>query len=303
MSAAVTSQRNLPSKIDRVALDKIIQRAAELQTGERDVGDNLSPDDVLALGKEVGIPSRYLQQAMLEHQATVEVHDDRTLAGRLLGPAEVQAQRVVQGDVDDVLASLQVWMDRNELMVVQRQQSGWTSWEPLRGMQAAIRRGTASLDTTKPKFMLARSELVVATATQLESGYTHVTLSATLKATRRGYLITGGVWMGFGAVGTGVMAVLGIAAPLAAIPVAAALLIGGVTMPMYRPIATRVQLGLERALDYLERGGVKPAHELQQRPPGLLDVLASEVKRVISAGADHTRKLPGQRPSSKEKKS
>jgi len=61
---------DLPSQqpIDREALDRIIQRAAELQTGEREIGDNLTPDEVLALGKEVGIPTRYLQQAILEHQ-------------------------------------------------------------------------------------------------------------------------------------------------------------------------------------------------------------------------------------------
>lgn len=302
MSAAVTAQRNESSRIDRVALDKIIQRAAELQTGEHDVGDNLTPDEVLALGKDVGIPSRYLQQAMLEHQTTVEVHADRSLVGRAVGPAEVQSQRVVQGDVADVLASLQVWMDRNEMMVVQRQQQGWTSWEPLRGMQAAIRRGAASLDTTKPKFMLARAEVVVATATQLESGYTHISLSATLRATRREYL-TGSV--ASVAVGTGMGAAVAVLLPvslLALIPAGLSLLIGGAVLRRYRPVAVRVQLGLERALDYLERGGVKPAHELQHRPPGLLDVLATEVKRVISAGADHTRRLPGQRPSSGEKK-
>ena len=57
-----------PARFDRAALERIIQRAAELQTSERDIGENLTPDDVLALGKEVGIPSRYLQQALLEER-------------------------------------------------------------------------------------------------------------------------------------------------------------------------------------------------------------------------------------------
>ena len=43
-------------KIDRAALERIMQRAAELQTGERDIGEGLTPEEVLALGKEVGIP-------------------------------------------------------------------------------------------------------------------------------------------------------------------------------------------------------------------------------------------------------
>ena len=57
-----------PPRIDRAALERIIQRAAELQTSERDLADELTPDQVLALGREVGIPERYLQRALLEER-------------------------------------------------------------------------------------------------------------------------------------------------------------------------------------------------------------------------------------------
>ena len=46
-----------PGKIDREALERIMQRAAELQAGEADVGEGLTPDEVTALGREVGIPA------------------------------------------------------------------------------------------------------------------------------------------------------------------------------------------------------------------------------------------------------
>ncbi|MEZ4455318.1 MAG: hypothetical protein R2882_02025 [Gemmatimonadales bacterium] len=69
---------NLPVRIDRAALDRIIQRATELQTGEREVGDNLTPDEVLALGRDVGIPAKYLEQAMLEHRSEVAVEADNS---------------------------------------------------------------------------------------------------------------------------------------------------------------------------------------------------------------------------------
>ena len=48
------------------------QRAAELQTGEREIGEELSEEQVLALGREVGIPARYLQQALLEERVRAE---------------------------------------------------------------------------------------------------------------------------------------------------------------------------------------------------------------------------------------
>ena len=58
----------LPAPIDRAALERIIQRAAELQTADREIGEGLTTDQVLELGREVGIPGRYLQQALLEER-------------------------------------------------------------------------------------------------------------------------------------------------------------------------------------------------------------------------------------------
>lgn len=267
-------------RIDRAALDRIIQRATELQTGEREVGDNLTPDEVMALGKDVGIPGRYLQQAMLEHQTASAARPERSLIGRLVGPAEVRAERVVRGASEDAVRALIGWMDKNELMVVQRQQPGWVSWEPLRGMQAAIRRGTAALDTSKPKFMLSRAELVVATATPLESGYSHVTLVGTVRGARREHLTGAAVFGTLGVGGAAVLVGFGLFS-VAIAPVAVGALISMTWLRRVRPIADRVQLGLERALDFLERGGVKPGHELPGRGPGLIDLLANEVRRVL----------------------
>jgi hypothetical protein len=287
-----------PSRIDRAALDRIIQRAAELQTGERDIGENLTAEEVLELGTEVGIPRRYLQQAILEHQTTAVAPEAAPgLLGRVVGPAEVWAQRVVQGSPEDALGSLMTWMERNELLVVQRQQAGRVTWEPLTGMQAAIRRGTAALDSRKPRFMLSRAETVAAAATALERGYAHVTLSATLRQTRSGYLVGATVAAGLGGAGSVALGLLGLGAFAVAAPLVPAGLITLTVLKSFRPVASRVQLGLERALDHLERGGVKPAHESLPRGPGLLDVIGSEIRRALSAGerraADARRPGPG----------
>jgi len=279
-----------PRRIDRAALDRIIQRAAELQTGEREIGDSLTPDEVMSLGKEVGIPARYLRQAMLEHQAVTSTSTaGATVLSRWVGPSEIEVQRVVQGDQEDVLRSLKAWMEKNELVVLQREQAGWASWEPLRGMQAAIRRGTAALDTSKPKFMLSRAEKVVATVTPLEPGYCHVTMSATLRGTRNGY-VGGAVTLGsVGAATAGVLFALS-AFPLVALaPLLPASIAAVAVLRAFRPVAGRVQLGLERALDFLERGGVKPGHEAVPKSPGLLELLAGEVRRALTAGEGHAR--------------
>ena len=86
-----------PGRIDRAALERIIQRAAELQTAEREVGDTLTSDELLALGREVGIPVRYLQQALLEEiecplEAQLKPLDRRTITPHQ-GIAEAERNR------------------------------------------------------------------------------------------------------------------------------------------------------------------------------------------------------------------
>jgi len=41
----------LPARIDRAALERIIQRAAELQTADREIGEGLTTEQVMELGR------------------------------------------------------------------------------------------------------------------------------------------------------------------------------------------------------------------------------------------------------------
>ena len=118
--------------ISREALERIIQRAAELQAGERDIGDGLTKDEVLALGKDVGIPNRYLQQALLEEQTRtlVETGGGTGFWAWLTGPRSLAAQRVVPGDRVTVEQALARWMEEEESLQVKRRYPDHTTWEP-----------------------------------------------------------------------------------------------------------------------------------------------------------------------------
>lgn len=271
--------------IDRAALERIMQRAAELQAAEADVGEGLTPDDVMALGREVGIPGRYLQQAMLE-QATAGVAPvERGLLGKVVGPREVAAHRVLVGDPDETARVLIEWFDANELLVVLRQQPGRVTFEPLRGVPAALRRATAAFSRSAPKFMLARVNRVAATFTRLESGYCHVSLTADLGEVRSSF-VGGGIASAL--VGIGAAVVAGLLTPFPLIAALPALVGGGLgwfVVKRYQPAADRARLGLERALDYLERGGVKPGHQISPRTGGLLEAIAGEVRKALGGRA------------------
>jgi hypothetical protein len=134
----------VPQSIDRAALERIIMRAAELQTGDRDIGDNLSWEEVRQLGKEVGIPDRFLQQALLEEQNRTPAAVASGLTNRLVGPSSVTAERVVHGTTNVIERTLLGWIEEQELLTVQRHQPGRIDWEPLPGLQVAFKRSSAA---------------------------------------------------------------------------------------------------------------------------------------------------------------
>jgi hypothetical protein len=273
----------VPARIDRAALERIIQRAAELQTAEREMGDSLTSDELMALGREVGIPGQYLQQALLEERTRLGRLGADGLFERVTGPGQIAAQRVVRGDPDGVEQALLRWIEKNELLCVQRHQAGRITWEPIGGMQAAFRRSTAAFGSGKRPFMLSRAATVSATVVPLEPGYAHVALSADTRKVRNEYIGTGAALAGAGVAGAAALVALGALLPIALLPLPLAFGFGYGVVRRFGPAMARIQLGLERALDFLEQGGATPQHQLPDRHDGILGLLADEVRRAMKS--------------------
>jgi len=271
---------HLPKTIDRAALERVIQRAAELHTAEREIGDNLTWDEVRSLGREVGIPERYLQQALLEEESRTPAAAARGLLNAAIGPVEVAAQRVVRGDRESVEATLIAWIEEEELLTIQRQQPGRIDWEPLGGLQAAIKRSSAAFRGRR-SFMLAKASLVSAVFVQLEPGYCHVAMTASLRRERGTFLGFGFGFLSAGIAGTAILASLGALGAVVPIPVLGGAALGYAITRQYRPVTARAHLGLERALDHLERGAVKPAHQIPRRSQGVVELVANEIRKAL----------------------
>jgi hypothetical protein len=271
----------VPRSIDRAALERIIMRAAELQTGDRDIGDNLSWDEVRDLGTDVGIPERFMQQALLEEQNRTPAAAASGLSNRLVGPATVTAERVVQGTTGAIEKTLLGWIEEQELLTVQRHQPGRIDWEPLPGLQVAFKRSSAAFGGGRKPFMLAKAGVVTAIMTELEADYCHVQLQANLGKERNTHLAEGAVLLGGGGIGTGVLISTGAMLALAPIPIIAGAALATLIWRTYRPHAERTRLGLERALDHLERGTVKPGHQVPERIPSLLKLATEEIRKAL----------------------
>jgi len=277
----------LPTRIDRDAFDRVLRRAAELQAHSRDIGESLTEDEVLALGREVGIPEANLRQALLEEQTRIAIPDQTGMAHGWLGAAVVHAERVIQGTPDSIGAVLTRWFEQNEVLVVQRSTPSKITWEPSSSFAGALKRMGWTLSANKPKPYLDRAELVTALITPLEPGFCHLSLVASLRKSRNGFM-AGGITLA-----TGVMAVAGIVvamgAPVLVAPaIVAPGLIGGWAIGrQFHEISARARLGLERALDELERRPALTSGDGSQQRPLVADIgeavrqITREVKRAF----------------------
>jgi len=262
--------------IGRQALERIIQRAAELQAGERDIGEGLTEQEVIALGGDVGIPTRYLRQAMLEEQTRAPDAAVGGLFAWLTGPRRLSAQRVVPGDRAVVERALSHWMDDEESLLVKRRYPDRTTWEPKAGALASIQR---ALGKRGRRYSLANAEEIAGQVTPLEPGFCLVGLSADVGRRRARRMLAAGVVLGLGS-----LAIAAVMVPFGAL----GLLPGVVLAPFVVAIARthrgdseRIQVSLEQVLDRLERGEIRPEHLIGGPRPSAFVRIADELRKAF----------------------
>src|SRR5215475_9824260 len=136
-----SSSKPLARRIDRASLERVLARAAELQAGSGETPDEFTEEQLLELGKEVGLSPQHLRQALAEERTRSIVPDhERGLAASLFGPSRVRAARTVPGRTTDVLAAIDTWMQRQEMLIVKRHHADRIVWEPRRDFLVGIKR-------------------------------------------------------------------------------------------------------------------------------------------------------------------
>src|SRR5690349_17975806 len=131
-----------PAPVSRGALERVLSRAAELQSASGDApeSDAFSEAQLIELGNEVGLSPEHLRQALAEERARGDRSATPTFADAIFGPAEISAQRVVPGAPAVVMTSLDAWMQREEWMRVVRDRAERRVWEPRRDFLGGVRR-------------------------------------------------------------------------------------------------------------------------------------------------------------------
>jgi hypothetical protein len=263
----VDDASKLPVQLNRSELDRIIRRAAELQFQETpgDDGGTLSEDEVLRIGKEVGLEPAHVRRALGELRAEAlvpQLPPDIGPLRRLVGPGRVRAERVVPGDIDEVEGLIVSWLSDVESLHAVRRRAGVSLWEPAEGFVAQLQRG---LKWGGQRYELAQAKQVEVSVQSLEDGYALVTVTVDLTNQRMEQ--GAGAIGGFAAGGAVLGSVLTAAAlglpPVAAVAAGCAgAALGGasgvvVGRSTYQQKTERVRLAAEGLLDRLERGELR----------------------------------------------
>ncbi|MDO8500984.1 MAG: hypothetical protein Q7S20_03985 [Gemmatimonadaceae bacterium] len=255
---------NLPTTqppLDRTAIERVLARAAELQasTASTDSSGMLTESQLIEIGKEAGISSTTLTQALAEERSRVAVPVEQGFVASITGPAIATASRTVRGSPAEVLAAVDTWMQREEALRVQRRFPDRITWEARSGVLGTLQRG---LNLSGRGYHLARASQVAATIIPVDAERVLVRVDADLSESRGARVRVGAGALIAGILGSGVIAVIG---SIAVTPDAFILLGGAAAVPTligaiagyqigkgHRQLVMRAQLALEQTLDRLE---------------------------------------------------
>src|SRR4051812_2823757 len=215
------SSRSLTPRLDRASLERVLARAAELQgtAADADSSEQFSEEQLIELGKEVGLSPQNLRQALAEERTrSAAPENEHGLVAAMFGPSRVTAARTVPGKAADVLEVIDAWMQRQETLIVKRHHADRIVWEPSREFGVVIKRAF------KPggrDFALATAFEVAATVIAIDDTRSHVVLDADFRnrRSRVSMQVSGGI--GLGGLATGALLFTALPAIVAAAPVVA----------------------------------------------------------------------------------
>ncbi len=115
-------------------LERVIARASVLQhaTGDGEQRQ-LSEEEIIAIGREVGLEPEHVRRALAEYRAEAlapDLPDDHPLLTRHFGQPFARVQRVVRGDPQDIHRAFERHLRAEESMRAIRLHSTASVWEP-----------------------------------------------------------------------------------------------------------------------------------------------------------------------------
>jgi hypothetical protein len=214
---------------------------------------------------------------LAEERTRLVLPEEPGVVAQYFGSARAAASRTVRGKPEEVLSTLDRWMQNEECLQVKRRFPDRITWEARRDLVGNIKRG---FNLGGRGYALTRAAEVGATVVAVDAERTLVHLDADLEPPRRGTVAWSIVTATFGAAGGATLASVGI---VLGFPLVIAAVGGGLVAisgmagaagiaKAHRKLIARAQLALDQVLDQIEHG--------MSPKPRLLDHISSVVKVI-----------------------
>lgn len=240
--------------------EMVIRRAAELQAraAEDPGSDGMAEEEVLRIGRELGLSGAYLGQALAEVRGGPA--EERGLLVKLMGEAHHGTSRVIRGEPEAIRRRLETYLVECEYLTVQRRLPDRTVFVRAAGMGAMLGRAASGMFRRQPLLDVQQLEVTVR---EVEEGMSYVSLATDLGGRRTehlaGGLVLGGMFGGTGALVLGVALAPPVA--LVGLPVLAGSVWG--MRYGYAAVVRKLLVQLEALLDQLQHDELpSPARRL-----------------------------------------
>ena len=172
--------------IRRKDLPAVVRRAAELASIDDDVTEELPEEEVVRIASELGLPERYVRQALFEG---VVDEGEPSFLDRQFGTPRVVAGRAVPFDAERAKRLIEDYFVACEYLQVVRRQGNSMTFEPavdtVSKMARAFKRSS--------KHQLAAAYGLEVSVRPLEPGWSHVRIRAVFEDNRKSQLVGGAV--------------------------------------------------------------------------------------------------------------
>lgn len=268
----------MAERLDREAVDRVLDRAHRLESGPSDDMPGVEPDALVSAAEEVGIDPNAVRDSLAIERFSITDVPARRFDG-LAGAGTIVIERELDLTVEQALVGIEAWLASLYRLMCDRRTDGSLFARRRADTSAHIGRMFSS---ARGEGRLAVTSLTVEAVAQTIGSTptrprTLVRISADRSAPRQMRLASGGALAGVGVAGGAAAAAsaatvtaAAIAAPVIVVPFSVA---GYAIARSGRGHADRLELELERLVSRVERN---------ERPTGVLGRMAKRAKRAAT---------------------
>jgi len=175
------------SGLPRVNVEAVLRRAVELSLQDADPSRELSEDELVSIGQELGLAPRHVRQALYERpvdEAELGVLD------RHFGRADLVLTRAVPWNDVRAMRELEDHLVTREYLQLRRRQGGNAIFEPADDAFSSIAR---AFSRPSSKYHVARAQRLYLTVRPLDGDSAHVRLELRYPEQRSSYMTTAAI--------------------------------------------------------------------------------------------------------------